>query len=110
MILPAACSAIVTQFTTLCSPVLALCAVSNPWILDTTLDERPNNLSLLQCLDACHVHLNTIVKLTAWLHGVRSGLTTQAQRPGARDAMIANHGAMPGSLQRMVSRLVEPHK
>ncbi len=75
MILPAACSAIVTQITTLCSPVLALCAVNNPWILDTTLDERPNNLSLLQRLDACHMHLNTIVKLTVWLHGVRSGLT-----------------------------------
>ncbi len=33
------------------------------------------------------------------------GLTTQAQRPGARDAAIANHDAMPGSLQRMVRRL-----
>ncbi len=32
------------------------------------------------------------------------GLTTQAQRPGTRDATIANHGDMPGSLQRMVSR------
>ena len=31
------------------------------------------------------------------------GLTTQAQRPGARDATIANRDAMPGSLQRMVS-------
>ncbi len=31
-------------------------------------------------------------------------LTTQAQRPGARDAWIANHDAMPGSLQRMVMR------
>jgi hypothetical protein len=29
-------------------------------------------------------------------------LTTQAQRPGARDATIANRDAMPGSLQRMV--------
>jgi glycerol kinase len=28
--------------------------------------------------------------------------TTQAQRPGARDATIANPDAMPGSLQRMV--------
>ena len=28
--------------------------------------------------------------------------TTQAQRPGARDATIANRDAMPGSLQRMV--------
>jgi hypothetical protein len=33
-----------------------------------------------------------------------SGLTTQAQRPGTRDATIANHGVMPGSLQRMVRR------
>lgn len=31
-------------------------------------------------------------------------LTTQAQRPGARDAWIANHDVMPGSLQRMVMR------
>ena len=31
-----------------------------------------------------------------------SRLTTQAQRPGLRDATIANHGVMPGSLQRMV--------
>ena len=29
-------------------------------------------------------------------------ITTQAQRPGTRDAMIANRDAMPGSLQRMV--------
>src|SRR5436190_5053784 len=32
----------------------------------------------------------------------RGGLTTQAQRPGARDAWIANPDAPPGSLQRMV--------
>ena len=32
-------------------------------------------------------------------------LTTQAQRPGARDATIANRDAMPGSLQRMVRPL-----
>ena len=31
-----------------------------------------------------------------------SALTTQAQRPGPRDATIANRDAMPGSLQRMV--------
>jgi hypothetical protein len=36
---------------------------------------------------------------------VLRGLTTQAQRPGARDATIANYDAMPGSLQRMVSRI-----
>ena len=42
------------------------------------------------------------------VHGVMtaSRLTTQAQRPGPRDAMIANHDAMPGSLQRMV----RPHQ
>src|SRR5688572_18986516 len=34
---------------------------------------------------------------------VVSRLTTQAQRPGTQDALIANHGVMPGSLQRMVS-------
>ena len=33
-----------------------------------------------------------------------SRLTTQAQRPGPRDATIANRGVMPGSLQRMVRR------
>ena len=33
---------------------------------------------------------------------VRSGLTTQAQRPGPQDVWIANRDAMPGSLQRMV--------
>jgi hypothetical protein len=32
----------------------------------------------------------------------RHRLTTQAQRPGTRDATIANRGVMPGSLQRMV--------
>ena len=31
-----------------------------------------------------------------------SGLTTQAQRPGARDATIATATPPPGSLQRMV--------
>src|ERR1044071_5394862 len=35
-------------------------------------------------------------------HSVRSGLTTQAQRPGARDATIATTTRPPGSLQRMV--------
>ena len=34
---------------------------------------------------------------------VRSGLTTQAQRPGPRDATIATVMRWPGSLQRMVS-------
>jgi len=33
-----------------------------------------------------------------------SGLTTQAQRPGPRDATIATATLMPGSLQRMVRR------
>src|SRR5689334_19694972 len=37
-------------------------------------------------------------------HGVCSGLTTQAQRPGPRDAMIATVTRWPGSLQRMVRR------
>src|SRR5262245_31430209 len=37
-------------------------------------------------------------------HGVRSGLTTQAQRPGPRDATIATRARWPGSLQRMVRR------
>jgi hypothetical protein len=32
-------------------------------------------------------------------------LTTQAQRPGPRDATIANWDALPGSLQRMVRPL-----
>ena len=36
------------------------------------------------------------------LHGVRSGLTTQAQRPGARDVWTATATLPPGSLQRMV--------
>src|SRR5687768_17343932 len=31
-------------------------------------------------------------------------LTTQAQRPGPRDALIATATPQPGSLQRMVSR------
>jgi hypothetical protein len=35
-------------------------------------------------------------------HGVCSGLTTQAQRPGARDAWIATATLSPGSLQRLV--------
>jgi len=35
---------------------------------------------------------------------VISGLTTQAQRPGPRDAAIATVMRWPGSLQRMVRR------
>jgi|LakMenEpi03Aug12_release.lakeMendotaPanAssembly.Ray.scaffolds.fasta_scaffold706475_2 hypothetical protein len=81
MILPTTCSAVMTQLSTPCSPILALRAVSNPWILDTTIDERPNCLSLLQRLDACHVHLNPIVNLTVWLHGARSG-SPMLSRPG----------------------------
>jgi hypothetical protein len=38
-------------------------------------------------------------------HGVCSGLTTQAQRPGPRDVSIATVARWPGSLQRMVRRL-----
>ncbi|HRI89930.1 MAG TPA: hypothetical protein PK869_16765 [Candidatus Hydrogenedentes bacterium] len=38
------------------------------------------------------------------LHFDECRITTQAQRPGARDAWIANHDVMPGSLQRMVMR------
>src|SRR5436305_1429523 len=38
-------------------------------------------------------------------HAWSSGLTTQAQRPGARDAMIATTTRPPGSLQRMVRRI-----
>ena len=38
----------------------------------------------------------------ALVHSVRVGLTTQAQRPGARDATIATATPPPGSLQRMV--------
>ena len=36
------------------------------------------------------------------VEGVRCRLTTQAQRPGARDARIATTTLPPGSLQRMV--------
>src|SRR5204863_4834582 len=36
------------------------------------------------------------------VHDVCSGLTTQAQRPGARDATMATATPPPGSLQRMV--------
>jgi hypothetical protein len=32
-----------------------------------------------------------------------AGLTTQAQRPGPRDATVANRDAPPGSLQRLVN-------
>jgi hypothetical protein len=106
MILPAACSAIMTQITTLYSPVLALSAVRNPWILDTTLDERRNNLSLLQCLDACHVHLNTIVKLTVWLHGGRSGLTpelTDCRRERALPANASSEESGASKLQRLAA-------
>jgi hypothetical protein len=35
-------------------------------------------------------------------NGVGSGLTTQAQRPGAREATMATATPPPGSLQRMV--------
>ena len=39
---------------------------------------------------------------------MRSGLTTQAQRPGPRDARIATVMRWPGSLQRMVRRSSAP--
>ena len=41
-------------------------------------------------------------RMVVTLHSVRSGLTTQAQRPGARDATIATTTPPTGSLQRMV--------
>jgi hypothetical protein len=43
-----------------------------------------------------------------WLVNVEiARLTTQAQRPCPRDATIANHDAMSGSLQRMVRPLTQ---
>ena len=39
---------------------------------------------------------------TMLLDDVRGGLTTEAQRPGPRDATIATTTLTPGSLQRMV--------
>src|SRR6266496_4602899 len=45
-----------------------------------------------------------------WSHVFSIGLTIQAQRPGARDAMIATMTLPPGSLQRMVRpRLSHPN-
>ena len=44
----------------------------------------------------CHILLMVV--------RIIESLTTQAQRPGTRDATIANRDAMPGSLQRMVER------
>ena len=41
---------------------------------------------------------------------VHSGLTTQAQRPGTRDATIETATLKPGSLQRMVRLMVIRHK
>ena len=43
------------------------------------------------------------------VHGVRSGLTTQAQRPGPRDVSIATVMRWPGSLQRMVRPISRIH-
>jgi hypothetical protein len=43
----------------------------------------------------------------AMKYRIGCGLTIRAQRPGARDATIANHDAMPGSLQRIVRPLVK---
>ena len=60
-----------------------------------------SNVELDDAFDAADAQINDDeVRLC---HGASSGLTTQAQRPGPRDAMIANHDAPPGSLQRMVS-------
>src|SRR5258706_2366998 len=44
-------------------------------------------------------------KLCECGHVVRSGLTTQAQRPGPRGRSIATWTRWPGSLQRMVRRI-----
>ena len=53
--------------------------------------------------DRHHKTDNSEMSLVA--HGVCSGLTTQAQRPGARDATMATTTLPPGSLQRMVRPL-----
>ena len=47
----------------------------------------------------CNLLNNLLVR-----RGGHSRLTTQAQRPGARDAWIATGARWPGSLQRMVRR------
>lgn len=45
------------------------------------------------------------LRLIGWLlKPAGEDLTTQAQRPGTRDATIATATPMPGSLQRMVRR------
>ena len=45
----------------------------------------------------------SIVPLQTFRRVVQPRLTTQAQRPGPRDAWIATRARWPGSLQRMVS-------
>ncbi len=47
-------------------------------------------------------HSTAAMTLNATMRNMRKALTTQAQRPGTREVMIATAMLMPGSLQRMV--------
>lgn len=49
------------------------------------------------------------LRVHRFTQGVLIRLTTKAQRPGARERSIATATLSPGSLQRMVSRLVTHH-
>jgi hypothetical protein len=57
----------------------------------------------------CHheAHRRHCKLFSLFVHGVWSGLTTQAQRPGPREAWIATVMRWPGSLQRMVRRSIQ---
>src|SRR2546425_290021 len=75
--------------------LLRECAIPSVWIgVEASLEkvEHAGNQLIVLCR-----------KLVGLLAHARSRLTTQAQRPGPRDAWIATWTRWPGSLQRMVS-------
>jgi hypothetical protein len=90
---------------------------SNRWhcqqICQQKLGERVKTglaeLEVISLFSGAVTYENTkYLRLLCWLlKPAGEDLTTQAQRPGAREAMIATTTPPPGSLQRMVSlRLV----
>src|SRR5438445_12149600 len=85
-----------------CAPIVSLLTVTQTRALLSCDRNGGLQLRSLNLLRPALNHPNALVDNKLFAHGVQSGLTTQAQRPGPRDAWIATWTRWPGSLQRMV--------
>jgi hypothetical protein len=68
VILTGTCSAVMTQLSAQCTPIFSLVAISDPRLLNPTLENRGYGLSCLQSLDVLRSHLDAVVNLETRSH------------------------------------------